>query len=208
MTTFVVKPESCQEGQKSFMEPPQDSSEHDSEKIIEKALEDASQNSLGDQELQILHYVTDNAPISVREVVARWGDARGLARTTVLTMLERLRLKGFLTRKKQGGVWVYAPTSSKTEVLQNVVRDFVQKTLGGQIAPFVAYLTETRDISGEELAHLRQLVRDLEQEPQPTTQSRGKADTEETNTEQTSGGGTDTDALNTGKPDTGKEEAR
>lgn len=134
------------------------------------------QNSLGDQELQILHYVTDHAPISVRDVAVQWGETHNLARTTILTVLERLRAKGFLTRKKQAGVWVYAPTTAKNEVLQNVVRDFVHKTLGGQIAPFVAYLTQTRDLSDSELADLKQLVRELEQEPQPgaIAQSRSK----------------------------------
>lgn len=189
---------------------------------------DASRNSLGDQELQILHYVTDNAPVSVRAVMAQWGEARGLARTTVLTMLERLRLKGFLTRKKQAGVWVYAPTNSKTQVLQNVVRDFVQKTLGGQIAPFVAYLTESHDISGEELAHLKQLVWELEQEPTKAARSRDRvdtdktdtneADTNETDTNEISRGGTNTgevkadrvntDRPNTDKPNIGEEKAR
>ena len=127
--------------------------------------ENAPQNSLGDQELQILHYVTDHAPISVRDVALRWGETHSLARTTVLTVMERLRAKGFVTRKKQAGVWVYAPTTTRTEVLQNVVRDFVQKTLGGQTAPFVAYLTQTRDLSDTELADLKQLVQELEREP-------------------------------------------
>ena len=122
------------------------------------------QNSLGDQELQMLQFITDHAPVSVREVAAQWGDARDLARTTILTMMERLRAKGFLTRKQSGGAWAYTPTTPKTDVLQNVVQDFVQKTLGGRIAPFVAYLTETKNLSNDELADLKQLVRELELE--------------------------------------------
>lgn len=138
-----------------------------------------SQNRLGDQELQMLQYVTDHAPVSVREVAAEWGETRGLARTTVLTMMERLRAKGFLTRKQQSGHWVYAPTTPKTDVLQNVVQDFVQRTLGGRIAPFVAYLTETKNLSNDEIADLKQLVAELEQgqlQPEQTQQEQAQRD--------------------------------
>ena len=128
------------------------------------------QNSLGEQELRILQYIADHAPASVRDVATEYGEGRGLARTTILTVMERLREKGFLTRKKQSGVWVYAPTTAKTDVLQNLVHDFVQKTLGGRVAPFVAYLTETKNLSHEELAELKQLVQDLEPEQKPVSE--------------------------------------
>src|SRR5207249_331104 len=58
------------------------------------------QPSLGDQELEVLRFVAEHAPISVGEVAERFGEPRGLARTTILTVMERLRKKGFLTRSK------------------------------------------------------------------------------------------------------------
>ncbi len=61
--------------------------------------------TLGDQELSLLRYVTDHAPITVREVAEQFGETHGLARTTILTMMERLRKKNFLTRRKDGGAF-------------------------------------------------------------------------------------------------------
>ena len=43
---------------------------------------------LGDQELETLRYISEHAPISVGEVAAGFGEPRGLARTTVLTVME------------------------------------------------------------------------------------------------------------------------
>jgi predicted transcriptional regulator len=106
----------------------------------------------------VLRYVTDHAPISVREVAAQWGEPRGLARTTVLTMMERLRNKGHLTRTKRDGAFQYAPAVGKQELMQTLVQDFVQKTLGGSVAPFVAYLADAKDLSPVEIAELRRLV--------------------------------------------------
>ena len=59
---------------------------------------------LGDQELDLLRYVTEHSPITVREAAESYGRDRGLARTTVLTMMERLRSKGYLTRTEVDGV--------------------------------------------------------------------------------------------------------
>lgn len=120
--------------------------------------------TLGDQELSLLRYVTDHAPITVREVAERFGETHGLARTTILTMMERLRKKNFLTRCKDGGAFRYLPTVAKTELMQNLVHDFVEKTLGGSLSPFVAYLSEAKGLSAPELAELRKLVEAQESE--------------------------------------------
>lgn len=114
--------------------------------------------SLGDQELTLLRYVTDHSPTTVREVADKFGETHGLARTTILTMMERLRKKGYLVRVKDGGSFQYQPVVAKTELLQTLVHDFVQKSLGGSLSPFVAYLTEAQGLSEREIADLRELV--------------------------------------------------
>src|SRR5438067_1105080 len=120
------------------------------------------QPSLGDQELEVLRYVAEHAPISVGEVAERFGGPRGLARTTILTMMERLRKKGYLTRSKGERPFRYTPRTPQAQVLQGLVREFVEKTLGGSLSPFVAYLAEAKDLSPDELAELRRLVELLE----------------------------------------------
>ena len=114
--------------------------------------------SLGDQELTLLRYVTDYAPVTVREAAAQFGEPHGLARTTILTMMERLRTKGYLTRRKDAGAFEYRPVVAKTELMQTLVHDFVEKTLGGSLSPFVAYLTDAKGLSERELSDLRKLL--------------------------------------------------
>ena len=65
--------------------------------------------TLGDQELEVLRFVAEQCPISVGEVARQFGVPRGLARTTILTVMERLRKKGFLTRSKNERPARYAP---------------------------------------------------------------------------------------------------
>ena len=116
---------------------------------------------LGDQELETLRYISENAPLSVGEAASGFGEPRGLARTTVLTVMERLRQKGYLARRKQGGVFKYTPQVAQPELLKGLVGEFVEKTLGGSLTPFVAYLADSADLSEEELAALQRIVDSL-----------------------------------------------
>jgi len=114
--------------------------------------------SIGDQELALLRYVAEQGPVSVGQVVEGFGAPRGLARSTVLTMMERLRQKGHLDREPADGVYQYFSPATSGEVMQGAVRSFVEKTLSGSLSPFVAYLTETAKVSDAELAELEELV--------------------------------------------------
>jgi predicted transcriptional regulator len=113
-------------------------------------------NTLGDQELDLLRFIELNQPISVREVSDRY--EAGLARTTILTMMERLRKKDFLQRTLKDGIYVYRTVQRNEAVLRNLVGDFVAKTLGGSVTPFVAYLSDAKKLSNEEIRQLREAL--------------------------------------------------
>ena len=120
------------------------------------------QPSVGDAELEILRYVADHHPATVREVADHAAETKGLARTTVLTVMERLRKKGYLTRRKAGAVYRYSPKLPKRKLLNNLTRDFVERVLEGSVSPFMAYLAETDSLTGEELDRLKALVSELD----------------------------------------------
>ncbi|ALJ26814.1 BlaI/MecI/CopY family transcriptional regulator [Stenotrophomonas acidaminiphila] len=118
--------------------------------------------TIGDQELALLQYIGENEPASVGEVAAGFGEARGLARSTVLTMMERLRSKGYLQRAQHQGVYRYQSTAQQQEVVSSAVGSFVEKTLQGSISPFVAWMSERAEVSDNELAELEALVSRLQ----------------------------------------------
>jgi len=118
--------------------------------------------SIGDQELALLQYVAEKEGATVGQAAEEFGAARGLARSTVLTMMERLRAKGHLDREQVDGVYRYFSPATPGEVMRDVVKSFVEKTLGGSVSPFVTYLTETAEVSDEDLAELEELVAKLQ----------------------------------------------
>jgi predicted transcriptional regulator len=116
---------------------------------------------VGEQELALLQHLAEHGPASVGQVAERFGAPRELARTTVLTMMERLRRKRQLERRKVDGVFHYRLRLPARTFLRNLVERFVDGTLGGSVSPFVAYLAEREEVSERELAELEHLVATL-----------------------------------------------
>jgi predicted transcriptional regulator len=117
--------------------------------------------ALGSTEIEILRYIGDHHPISVGEAAGYVAETTGQARTTVLTIMERLRRKGYLTRKQVKGVYRYSPKIPKNDLLRGLVKDFVKTTLGGSMSPFVAFLSEGL-ISEEDMETLKRVVHEME----------------------------------------------
>lgn len=118
--------------------------------------------SIGGQELALLQYIGQCGEASVAEVAAGFGEAHGLARSTVLTMMERLRGKGYLKRRRVDGRYCYSATAGEDDVVQGAVGRFVEKTLRGSVSPFVAWMSKRGEVSDEELAELEALVAQLQ----------------------------------------------
>lgn len=118
--------------------------------------------SIGDQELALLRWVAESGPASVGEAAEGFGESRGLARSTVLTMMERLRAKGYLERTRAAGAYRYAAKDSPGELMRGAVAQFVEKTLAGSVSPVVTYLAERQEVSDDELAELERLVERLQ----------------------------------------------
>ena len=62
-----------------------------------------SESSIGQEELAVLQYVQDNFPITVREVSDHFSEF-GKARTTILTVMERLRSRSFWCETRWPGL--------------------------------------------------------------------------------------------------------
>ncbi len=121
-----------------------------------------AQVNLGQAEWEILQYVGEHHPATVREVADYMADNKGLARTTVLTVMERLRAKGFLVRRKHADMYRYSPKKSVAETTHGLVQSFVDNMLNGTLSPFLAYLSRSNKLSDEQFEELKKLVRDLE----------------------------------------------
>lgn len=121
-----------------------------------------SDSSIGEQELALLRHIADRGTASVGEAAEEFGAERGLARSTVLTMMERLRRKGHLARRMTDGIYRYRALASSADLLKGAVQRFVERNLEGSVSPFLAYLSEAADLTEKERRELERIVARLD----------------------------------------------
>ena len=120
--------------------------------------------NIGKGELEVLRFIHDHHPATVRQVADHFAEKKGHVRTTILNVMERLRKKGFLVRKKTGGAYQYSPRERKADFFHALIDQFVRRALGGSVSPFVAYLVREAALSDEEIRELKRLVAELDQD--------------------------------------------
>ncbi len=115
--------------------------------------------TLGQLELEVLKVVWDKQGGTVLQVAEVLAKQHGYARTTILTVIQRLHKKDFLERRKVGGVFHYYPTQKKTTVLGNLAKQFVQNIFEGSPASLIQHLADS-DVSADELTQIRKIIDD------------------------------------------------
>ena len=80
----------------------------------------------------------------------------------MLTVMERLRKKGFLSRAQQGGAFKYSSKIETNDLLSSKISDFVEKTLGGSVGPLFNYFISSSKLSDEEISKLKEMASRLE----------------------------------------------
>jgi predicted transcriptional regulator len=126
----------------------------------------SKRSSLGQLELEVLKVIWQHQPCTVSQVADFLGKRDGYARTTILTVMQRLHQKAFLKRKKISGAFKYSTTEARNTVMSRLIGQFVEKVLDGSALPFVAYLTETDELTNDQIAALRDIAKELENKQQ------------------------------------------
>lgn len=124
---------------------------------------------LGAHEAELLKWVAEREDgASVREAFDGFGVPHGMARTTVLTMLDRLFEKGAVSKAKSDGeVFRYRALESSGEILRRQVMGFVRDRLRGQWAPLVATFRDEQSLTETEREVLQNILDRLEKETPP-----------------------------------------
>jgi predicted transcriptional regulator len=120
------------------------------------------QESLGELELAVLKVLWDQPGSTVLEVAEIMAERRDCARTTILTVMQRLHAKGFLRRKKVQGIHRYSANRERRHVLSGLVGRFVENVLDGSASQLLAYLVEAKDLTPEQAGQLRRIVEEIE----------------------------------------------
>jgi BlaI family transcriptional regulator, penicillinase repressor len=117
--------------------------------------------SLTPLQLSVMQVLWAREEASVVEVQKRMAGKR-LALTTVATLLTRLEQRGLLAHRVEGRQYIYRARVTPVDVRQSVTRDLLGSLFHGDVTAFVTQLLDARDLTREEIADLKRLIKTKE----------------------------------------------
>jgi BlaI family penicillinase repressor len=115
-------------------------------------------HTLGDLQHAIMGVLWEHGEATTAEVHAALREERGLAPTTIATMLRKMEDKGVVAHRALGRQFVYRPTVTEDLVRRSMVGELVERLFGGDPKALVAHLVSEHEIAPNELAELRRRV--------------------------------------------------
>ena len=115
-------------------------------------------------QLAIMQVLWKRGEATVGEVREALQPQRPLAYTTVGTMLSKMEERGQVTHRSDGRVNVYRAKIRREQVSRSMVKDLAQRLFAGDVTQMVSHLLEGCEAGREDLAELKKLIRQKEQE--------------------------------------------
>ena len=122
-----------------------------------------NRHTLGDLQHAIMRVLWARGEATSAEVHAALLPERGLAPTTIATMLRKMEDKGVVAHRNEGRQFVYRAAVSEQEVRRSMVTEVVERLFAGDPAALVSYLVADHDLDPENLARLRAMLATLEE---------------------------------------------
>ena len=122
-----------------------------------------ARETVGELELAVMKVVWETGGCTVQQATEILAQRKSYARTTILTVIQRLHAKGFLERRKIDGVYRYSSTEDRNTVLSRLIGRFVDTVLDGSPGPLISYFAE-RGVDPDELAKIKLLLARAQQE--------------------------------------------
>ena len=113
---------------------------------------------LSGAQIEIMDLVWTRGEVTVTEVWKVLEERRPVARTTVLTVIDRLVKKGWLKRRTAGPQHFYSAAQARQPTLGGVVERLIDTVFAGSAENLVVALLEGRGVTDEEAKRIRELI--------------------------------------------------
>jgi predicted transcriptional regulator len=117
--------------------------------------------TLGDLQHAIMTVLWQRGEATSAEVHATLLPERGLAPTTIATMLRKMEDKGVVRHRVEGRQFIYTPAVSESEVRRSMVDELVERLFAGNPAALVSHLVADPRIGDNELHQLTELLQQV-----------------------------------------------
>ncbi|HEY0037795.1 MAG TPA: BlaI/MecI/CopY family transcriptional regulator [Longimicrobium sp.] len=117
-----------------------------------------AKSSLTDLQLELMRVLWRRGEATVGDVQRDLGATRGIAQSTVATLLRRLEAKGAVTHRSEGRSFIYSPALVEDEVQRSMIGSITERLFTGDVPTLISHLLAERDVTREELAEVKAMI--------------------------------------------------
>jgi predicted transcriptional regulator len=110
-----------------------------------------------------MNVLWQKSPAATEDIIAALADT-GWHASTIKTLLSRLLKKGAIDAQRDGRRYLYSPLIKRERWLIDESTSLLDRLFGGRIAPFVAHFSRARKLTKRDIAELKRLIQELDDE--------------------------------------------
>ena len=120
--------------------------------------------AVSEAEAVVMEVLWRTAPRSAEEILAEVGPVQGWQEGTVKSLLNRLLKKKAVKAERDGRRYLYTPLLSREKYVSQASKGLLDRLFDGRVAPLVAHFSEQRKLTKKDVAELRKLLKELDDE--------------------------------------------
>lgn len=120
--------------------------------------------SISEAESVVMEVLWRQAPRSAEDILAEVGPQQGWQEGTVKSLLNRLLKKKAVRAEREGRRYLYSPKLTREQYVSQESKGLLDRLFDGRIAPLVAHFSEQRKLSRKDVADLKKLLEELDDE--------------------------------------------
>ena len=119
-------------------------------------------HQLTDLQIAIMRVLWEKRAATVAEIADALREERGLAQTTIATLLTRLEKRGVVRHYTRSRQFVYEPAVTESEVQRSMVTELTQRLFDGDVTALMTHLLSEREVSPGDLERMKELLAEHE----------------------------------------------
>lgn len=118
--------------------------------------------NITEAESQIMQALWRKTPLTADEIVADVRARQPWAEATVKTLINRLLKKKAIKSERVDGRHQYVALVDRANYVQDESQGLLDRLFEGQLAPLVAHFAQNRKLKPDEIARLKKLIAELD----------------------------------------------
>ena len=115
-------------------------------------------------ELEVLHALWEQGPLTVRQVMEQLEARPDRAYTTVMRLMNVMFDKGLLERKPEGRAFIYKAAAAREATLGSMLGDLLNRAFAGSASLLVSQLLDQATPDSDELAQIRKAIKSYQRD--------------------------------------------